>query len=550
VTLAVSELFYSPQGEGARAGEMSVFVRLQGCSAKHACAASGVVCDTEFESGKVWTLEALLAVIQAPPEAVAAPQWIVWCYDDQTEVLTRNGWRFFAELTPFTEVMQVDPLTMRGTWVVPREHFAKPYVGPMVEFSHRNVDLLVTPDHRMLCRPRDGDKRVSIEAANWPERGYLPKSFEWDGVVLNETFGMTPVVWAEFLGFWMAEGSARQRRPGDAESSFVVSLTQRETEYVEALVARTGREWKSYPTESGCTEWRCFDKALTRYLVRFGHALEKFVPREIKDAPPEILRAFLQGFEEGDGGRFGDDSWCYYTGSKQLADDLHEMALKAGWDAQVSVRQPYERFSERPSYVVYVTDRKEVMVWNQKGLKCHVTPVPYDGMVYCVKVFTGFIVVRRHGKSCIAGNTGGEPLDQLTPEMVEWFAQRGFRQALETSGVRPFPKAFRQLFDWIACSPKVAEHILQRHFGEPGIRLYHPLTGYTEVAAHVHELRYVRHVGQELPNPSLTAYTYYLSPHADGLEINRANVAHAIRLCKGDPRWRISVQSHKLWTVL
>jgi 7-carboxy-7-deazaguanine synthase len=50
--LKISEIFYSLQGEGARAGTPTIFIRLQGCSAKNACYQSGIKCDTEFESGK------------------------------------------------------------------------------------------------------------------------------------------------------------------------------------------------------------------------------------------------------------------------------------------------------------------------------------------------------------------------------------------------------------------------------------------------------------------------------------------------------------------
>ena len=52
--LKVSEIFYSLQGEGYRTGEASLFVRLQGCSVKNACYKSGIVCDTEFESGDIF----------------------------------------------------------------------------------------------------------------------------------------------------------------------------------------------------------------------------------------------------------------------------------------------------------------------------------------------------------------------------------------------------------------------------------------------------------------------------------------------------------------
>jgi len=60
VKLRVTEIFYSLQGEGARSGNPSIFIRLSGCSAKYACLTSGVMCDTEFESGKEMTLAEIL----------------------------------------------------------------------------------------------------------------------------------------------------------------------------------------------------------------------------------------------------------------------------------------------------------------------------------------------------------------------------------------------------------------------------------------------------------------------------------------------------------
>jgi organic radical activating enzyme len=55
--LKISEIFYSLQGEGARIGTPTIFVRTTGCKAKNACYALGIKCDTEFESGKEMNLE-------------------------------------------------------------------------------------------------------------------------------------------------------------------------------------------------------------------------------------------------------------------------------------------------------------------------------------------------------------------------------------------------------------------------------------------------------------------------------------------------------------
>lgn len=125
--------------------------------------------------------------------------------------------------------------------------------------------------------------------------------------------------------------------------------------------------------------------------------------------------------------------------------------------------------------------------------------------------------------------TGGEPLDQLTDEIVTFFKKYGYYQAIETSGLHPAVKGL----DFICVSPKVAEHVIQKNFPDG-----------------VTELRYVRHKGQEIPNPSIRADHYWISPHSDGFTINVENIKHCIELCKQNPKWKLSIQDHKLWNIL
>ena len=123
--------------------------------------------------------------------------------------------------------------------------------------------------------------------------------------------------------------------------------------------------------------------------------------------------------------------------------------------------------------------------------------------------------------------TGGEPTDQLTSEILREF--NTFYQTIETSGLNPVPKGIH----FISLSPKVAEHIIAKNFPKG-----------------VNELRYVRHSGQDIPQPSIKADYYYLSPHSDGYTINDDNVKHCIKLCLKHPQWRLSIQDHKLWKLL
>lgn len=125
--------------------------------------------------------------------------------------------------------------------------------------------------------------------------------------------------------------------------------------------------------------------------------------------------------------------------------------------------------------------------------------------------------------------TGGEPLDQLTDDMTLFFKNEGYFQSIETSGLHPCVANI----DFICVSPKVAEHVVKKNFPNG-----------------VTELRYVRHKGQEVPNPSITAQHYWLSPHSDGFTINGDNLKHCIDLCIKDGKWKLSLQNHKIWNVL
>lgn len=125
--------------------------------------------------------------------------------------------------------------------------------------------------------------------------------------------------------------------------------------------------------------------------------------------------------------------------------------------------------------------------------------------------------------------TGGEPLLQLDALLAVEFKVRGWKIAIETNGtIEPEPE-LRSQIDWLVCSPKVAEHALELKTAD--------------------ELRYVRATLQALPKPRIEAKTHFLSPawspshgFTDGLD-------WCLKLCKEAPRWRLSMQMHKLWSV-
>ena len=86
MSLNVNEIFYSLQGEGARQGEASIFIRLSGCNLK--CD----YCDTDYAGGIEMTVEQILFAIRQYP-----CRWIIWTGGEPTLQLTDEVLLFFKQ---------------------------------------------------------------------------------------------------------------------------------------------------------------------------------------------------------------------------------------------------------------------------------------------------------------------------------------------------------------------------------------------------------------------------------------------------------------------
>jgi 7-carboxy-7-deazaguanine synthase len=117
--------------------------------------------------------------------------------------------------------------------------------------------------------------------------------------------------------------------------------------------------------------------------------------------------------------------------------------------------------------------------------------------------------------------TGGEPLLQLDPPLIRALHAAGFEIAVETNGtVEPPPG-----LDWVCVSPK-AEAPLRVTSGDE-LKLVYPQEG-------AEPERYA----------ALGFRHFFLQP-MDGAA-REANTRAALAYCLAHPRWRLSLQTHKL----
>ena len=119
--------------------------------------------------------------------------------------------------------------------------------------------------------------------------------------------------------------------------------------------------------------------------------------------------------------------------------------------------------------------------------------------------------------------TGGEPLLQLDEAAIGALHARGFEVGVETNGTVPAPAGL----DWICVSPKAGSEVVQRSGDE--LKLVYP-----QQEAEARPERYA----------DLAFDHFFLQP-LDGSDTER-NTQAAIEYCLAHPRWKLSLQTHKV----
>ena len=185
------------------------------------------------------------------------------------------------------------------------------------------------------------------------------------------TFPIEP--FARFLGYYLAEGSVNghqivlAQNRGETLNKMADSIRSMG---LPAYLPRTG---------NGNVRTQCLP--LRDLLADLGHSHDKRIPRMVQDWPPDIIRIFLEAIIEGDGTTHRTfNHRVIYTASREMADDLQVLAIKAGWSANIRIddRTGLGTFSchpvsvirnYRPCYVVSIITRRLTPLVNHQRLR-------------------------------------------------------------------------------------------------------------------------------------------------------------------------------------
>ena len=381
------------------------------------------------------------------------------CYSADTEILTENGFKKYDEVQDDEKLATFNDETKKMEYQNFTDRFVYSHHKEMIHFKSKAMDMLVTPDHNMyasewiyktdftwkelgesavkICKDTRYTPWHLLKAKDVQEQTRFRTVVEWKGkdkpFIKVGNHEIDTMLLAKFAGYFVSEGWTTFRegnrcttsigqKQGEATSFKIKDIFEQIGQtlnlklhhYVEKtkwskLVARNQNTGIDSIKSTIMDRYHIYNQELTEFLCNnFGSgALYKYLPKWLKDLSPKYLEAFLECAIEGDGHRANKDNFAYYTASKQLADDIQEVAMKIGYVTQLS--------KSRVGWTVYGHGQLNKcnnkvgkngqfpLVYSRVGEAK--TTVPYEGNVWCFAVPNKLLITRRNGQIAVQGNT-------------------------------------------------------------------------------------------------------------------------------------------------
>lgn len=357
------------------------------------------------------------------------------CYDDQTEFLTQRGWKFGKDVLDSDILCTFNKESHTWSWEPQSEPFyRKHYKGIMYGGRTRLADFLVTPGHKVWARTDYKESRfkeTTIDAI-FGKRYLLPCAAQRACPVESSDFELPDIPfegkhykdrgkrvvfeagdWAEFLGWYLAEGSTRCKKPEyGVQISQDIKTHPENVKRIKDLLTRLGMQFYYNPDNM---QFHISGKRLALYLSQFGKCYENYAPDWLFQQPDAVLRRFMDALFAGDGSHmqfkneYGVDvsTKSIKLTSEHLIDQVHIICCMLGLAAN---KYPVKvRAGDRPMWRIGISTVNKTSRYF-RGDDWYT--VEYDGMTYCPTVPSGYVLTRRNGKVIYMGNTNASMIHE------------------------------------------------------------------------------------------------------------------------------------------
>lgn len=299
------------------------------------------------------------------------------CFSDKAEILTNNGWKLFSNLTPSDLVAQYSDGNIE--FVKPLAYVKKEYKGKLVEYSKqkRTYYSLTTPNHNMVVSRIGRERKIKACEINSPINVVRGGLFNGEGVNLSDD---------ELRLFCAISADFTIRDGGDLYAAFKKT---RKVERITAILDRLGVRYSKNKDSRGYYS----------IFIHRGHNLfvSKDFPVEwISKLSKHQIELILDEVIHWDGNHVQGRTMLEYNSNRYNNVLFIQTLCHLSGKRSVICRRSNEHGSwykatiiQSASTLISKAERKDV---------------DYDGMVYCVTVPSGMILVRQNEQISVSGN--------------------------------------------------------------------------------------------------------------------------------------------------
>ena len=367
-----------------------------------------------------------------------------FCHSDDTRILTNNGLKYRTELDIEEDLIAT---FNKDTGALEYQKASKKWEyshnsidgnsPKMKRFLTKRMDILVTPNHKMLYAPRKisfmkegyGEWTVA-DASEIKKRAKFRACVDkWEATIEEKEsyFGIKREDFLKIIGWYASEGYRNHSILKDGtESISKVSFSQSQTanpetyEKMKEVLVRNNL-FKVNGNENVFYLTKIANEELVNYLANnMGkYANNKHIPQEIKKMSRASLKILLEALVDGDGHEsqvaIDKKYYEYYTVSTQLRDDVIEILFKLGFSPRFHTTK-HENPNHQTLYTISWSDTEngkfptlDSKKWNGENKPQTQNQVisdeDYVGKVWCVEVPNHFIITERNGLFAIHGNS-------------------------------------------------------------------------------------------------------------------------------------------------
>ena len=352
------------------------------------------------------------------------------CFDEETEIMTNEGWKKYQEINENSLLLTLNKDTKQTEYQKPQKVNIYDYDGEMFEVNKRDINFLVTPEHRQYVSILEKNKwsdfefketkdilnkttKIFLKSFGNKEDGFVPDQIVVEDVKyqnngndrISEGFTFSGkenvLAFLELCCHFVCNGSTGKKieKRTKKDSGYKIIIYGREKDRVLEICNLLKLPASVYiDKRNNCPRVTiAIKKSLFHWIMDNlgGINKDKRMPKEVLSLPKENLLDIWKLLVRADGSMTKNGQELFITSSKIMSNQVQLILSKLGF-----------------GYSVKLIKGKNLdcdVIRKKNSEICKISPndfnkISYKGKVFCPSTENGIVFVKRKGLCHFSGN--------------------------------------------------------------------------------------------------------------------------------------------------